>query len=326
MDTRRFLIASMAFLFIGGAAVRADDQNLLKAQQWLADDKSAQLEILSSPYASAPDFEDPGDKVQYEIGEALFRSPILLGGQAAKAQLSCNSCHLSGSGNDQFLFSHISGAPGTADVSSSFFSSFRGNQEFDPVKIPDLRKVGKISIHNGDDLRMFIKGLIVEEFNGKAPPPAALDAITFYVKSVAQYNIGAAANDNRRLSVADPLHIIDTSYDNMQSLLAVNDIQMAILLADASRHQLGLIYERYQNPTLSALQNQIISSSNALARRKNDWASHKNTIPNAAHIEDDIESLKAWRREFIMLKTSLLKAEKKSLYNHARLKKALDAK
>ncbi|MEM6586393.1 MAG: hypothetical protein AAF692_11620, partial [Pseudomonadota bacterium] len=35
-------------------------------------------------------------------GEALFKAPLLLGGQAAKAGISCHSCHVNGRGNPHF--------------------------------------------------------------------------------------------------------------------------------------------------------------------------------------------------------------------------------
>ncbi|MGF7473737.1 hypothetical protein WFJ45_23635, partial [Salmonella enterica subsp. enterica serovar Minnesota] len=70
------------------------------------------------------------------IGRAAFNSPLLLGGQAARAGLSCASCHRNGRGNPDFHFPGISGAPGTADVTASLLSSHRGDGQFNPKPIP----------------------------------------------------------------------------------------------------------------------------------------------------------------------------------------------
>lgn len=81
------------------------------------------------------------------------------GGQAARAGLSFESCHRSGRPHPQFLFPGASGAPGTADVTASLFSSHRGNGRDDPVPIPDL---------SGPRARLapFIHGLVTQEFDG----------------------------------------------------------------------------------------------------------------------------------------------------------------
>lgn len=314
-------------MVVGISMVRAGDHRPLKAQQWLSDDKSAQLEILSRPYARAPsNFASKEEEITYQIGEALFRSPILLGGQAAKAQLSCNSCHLSGADNPEFQFPNISGAPGTADVSSSFFSSFRGNRNFDPIAIPDLRKMGKIPINDKAQLSAFIRGLIVEEFNGHEPPAQALDAVTFYVQRVKYSHIPPAA----KLSVRDPITIINQSVDNIIHSLKNNNEEVANLLIDAARHQLGLIYERYKDPNLQAM---IIMSSNNLAKIKNDWKMEANVNilfndpigSNSPILYPDTEiSLRSWRTDFMQLSVSLIKNEKKSLFHEPLLRKEIE--
>ena len=75
-------------------------------------------------------------------GEALFKAPLLLGGQAAKAGLSCHSCHVNGRGNPHFQHAAISGAPGTADTTHSFFSKTLGNQIAEPKPIPAMMQPG----------------------------------------------------------------------------------------------------------------------------------------------------------------------------------------
>ncbi|NJS15549.1 MAG: hypothetical protein HC788_14335, partial [Sphingopyxis sp.] len=123
--------------------------------------------------------------VDAQAGEALFNSPSLLGGQAAKGGLSCASCHVNGRGNRHFVMTGVSDAPGTADVTNSFFSPARGNGRFDPVVIPDLALPGKVARDPAAAaLEPFIRTLIVEEFSGSEPTPAMLGALAAYVRAV----------------------------------------------------------------------------------------------------------------------------------------------
>lgn len=318
MDKRRFhqLIYALFILVIGSAALSADDQNLLRAQDWLEADKNKQFQILSRPYARvADDILDDEEKLIYQLGESLFRTPTLLGGQAAKARISCNSCHLSGGDNPSFLFPNISGAPGTADVSNSFFSSFRGNKIFDPLTIPDLREAGKISKDpSKDDLRNFIRDLIVEEFNGKVPSDRALDALSFYVQKLQPADKADLDASHVALSVSDPISIIEQSYQNIKISLREKDQQTAHLLVDSIRHQLGLIFERYNHEQLDNQRKHIIDSSIEIAQIRSTF-DRKNLDPEIA--------LQIWRDNFDSLKTSLFKGETISLYNISRLQKSL---
>lgn len=320
---RLIAIISVLMMVIGASIVRANGPFLLKAQEWLSGDTAAQYEILMQGYAKAPDdFNNEQEKRAYQIGEALFRSPSLLGGQAAKARISCNSCHLSGADNPIFHFPNISGAPGTADVTNSFFSSFRGNQNFDPIIIPDLRKMGKIApqtsaqtnmLDNRQDnkqLRQFIRGLIVEEFNGQEPPKAALDAIIFYVQKINQ--AGVKPND-ALISVNDPINIINQSVDNIQYNAQNGHNDVAIMLIGAMRHQLGLIYERYDDPQLK---NAIVNSSQSLAQMGHNAGDNDGKSINR-------DALNIWSKQFSKLAIMLNEKEDESLFNSEKLKKAM---
>src|SRR5687768_90851 len=70
-------------------------------------------------------------------------------------------------GNPDFLFPGLSGAVGTADVTSSIMSSHRGDGTINPKPIPDLagppaeRIVSRAAESRA--LESFIRGLIVEE-------------------------------------------------------------------------------------------------------------------------------------------------------------------
>ena len=305
-------------MVIGFAVLRANDRSILHAQSWLIADKAAQIQILSQPYAKNPtNFANEKEKRAYQIGEALFRTPIILGGQASKARLSCNSCHVNGGDNEYFLFPNISGAAGTADVSNSFFSSFRGNQNFDPVSIPDLRKKGKIPLDDEQKLRIFVRDLIVEEFNGNEPSKKVLDSLIIYLQKIAKNDDAGkllSGDKVNHLSVHDPLKLIEQTVENIHYNIKNDDHDTAILLIAAIRHQMGLIYERYQHPSLKEIQNKIRNSSNDLALISN-LLRDKNSDYNSQLIQ-----MRGWEKKFQSLRGHLIVKENKSLYSIKKLR------
>ena len=62
---------------------------------------------------------DPATALRIEVGRAAFRTPVLLGGQAARAGVNCETCHRDGRANPDFLFPGISDTPGTVDVTNA---------------------------------------------------------------------------------------------------------------------------------------------------------------------------------------------------------------
>lgn len=191
----------------------------------------------------------PSDAVAQEkiaakiaIGRAVFRSPLLLGGQAARAGVSCDSCHRAGRGNPHFVFPGVSGAPGTADVTSSLFSSKRGDGIFNPRPIPDLAADPATIDRNPaqPELRRFIHGQIVEEFDGLEPPAAVLDGIAAYVAALG----GQCGGDVARTAMAEA-GAAKAAVQAAQQLLAVRDQPAAHLLLAAARSALGRLDERY---------------------------------------------------------------------------------
>src|SRR3546814_4193206 len=54
-----------------------------------------------------------------EYGRLAFRSPMVLGGTASKAGLSCQACHPNGFANEDFFIPGLSDAHGRIDVSRS---------------------------------------------------------------------------------------------------------------------------------------------------------------------------------------------------------------
>jgi hypothetical protein len=179
-----------------------------------------------------------------EIGRIAFRAPLLLGGQAARVGLSCSSCHRNGRGNRDFHFPGITGAPGTADVTASLLSSHRGDGTFNPKPIPDLAGDPAKRIVSRDPgkaaLERFIHGLIVEEFDGPEPPPAVLDGVAAYVRSIAAQNCGSG---EVQLSAGIILTDVESALGLARS---ERDPATARVLIGAARSNLGRIDERFR--------------------------------------------------------------------------------
>ena len=174
-------------------------------------------------------------------GRALFNAPQILGGQTARAGISCASCHSNGRRNPHFQLSGISDGPGTADVSASFFSTARGNGRFDPKPIPDLALPGQISRdRKSRALEVFLRGLIVEEFSGRPPGDAALGDLAAYVRAVKTCR-GA---DEEPIRMASRIGLFRDSIRAAARAAAAGHDLTAARLSAAARWHLGLIDER----------------------------------------------------------------------------------
>ena len=200
---------------------------------------------------------------QIRIGQALFNAPDLFGGQAARAAISCASCHTNGRRNSAFYLAGISKEAGTADVSSSFFSLARADGRFDPKPIPDLALPGKINRDPGSGaLERFIRGLVVEEFSGREPSAQQLAALASYVRAVKA--CPGRATEPRNL--ASDLLLVRGSIDGAIGLLDQHDPAGAARLVKAARFRLGLIDERMAGPKLNSLHKPLLAASLGLAQ------------------------------------------------------------
>ena len=200
---------------------------------------------------------------QVQIGLALFNSPDLFGGQAARAGISCASCHSNGRRNAAFFLGGISDKPGTADVSSSFFSLARADGRFDPKPIPDLALPGKIDRDpTKPALEKFIRGLIVEEFSGREPSPRQLAGLASYVRAVR----ACPGRTSEPRNLASDLTLLRATIDGAIGLLEQNDTQGTEVLVKAARFRLGLIDERMTGPKRAGLHQNLLAASLQLAR------------------------------------------------------------
>src|SRR4029077_19963668 len=108
------------------------------AMRWLAPSADASVVLTHRPTECLGKAADADSAYLVELGRAAFRTPLLLGGQAARAGIDCETCHRGARSNPNFDFPGISGAPGTADVTTSVLSSHRGDGIDNPKLIPNL--------------------------------------------------------------------------------------------------------------------------------------------------------------------------------------------
>lgn len=251
-----------------------------------------------------------GDDDMIRGGGALFATPTLLGGQAAKAGLSCASCHINGRDNPHFLLAGVSAGPGTADVTNSFFSAARGNALFDPVAIPDLARPGKVSRDpETRALETFIRNLIVEEFGGQEPTPAMLDALAAYVRRIRP--CPGEPRVVRRLD--DQLAAIADGAAGARLMARRGDRQGVQLSIAAMRYQLGLVAERYAGSVFARDRAALLAMSRELQ-----------SIGEIADPRETRPALDRWKRDFDAgLARRLRGAEVRSLYDPKRLDRTL---
>jgi hypothetical protein len=221
-----------------GAAVLADFP--LREARWTAPAALPRSLSWAPPECLRPP-RDPAEARAVAIGRVAFRTPLLLGGQAARAGMSCATCHVNGRGNPDFVFPGLSGAPGTADVTASLMSSHRGDGIFNPKPVPDLAgppAARKISRTAPGALEKFIHGLVAEEFDGPEPPPEVLAALAAYVRALEP---GACRGGPARVRLTDRLAEIDAA----TALARTSDGETRRLLLAAARSTLGAVDERF---------------------------------------------------------------------------------
>jgi hypothetical protein len=249
-QAKRFLIGSALYAF-SGMLVAITTTVPLHAARWLPVDKQTQA-LSYAPAECLITTKNKETRFSISIGRAAFRTPLLLGGQAARAGLSCNSCHRNGRDNPDFLFPGLSGKPGTADVTSSLISSHRGDGIVNPSTIPDLAgpvQALKISRDIGNhDLEKFIRGLIVEEFDGPEPSKMTLDGLSTYVRMLSP--IACATNSQQKINLNTYLDDAINAMQAAQFALDAKEPATARLMVSSARSTLGMIDERYTASSL----------------------------------------------------------------------------
>jgi hypothetical protein len=297
------LLIPAALLLLAGAA---DQPQLpIREARWLkTPDMVADLTTLPPECLAWP--ADRAQRQSVAVGRALFRSPLLLGGQAARAGLSCASCHRNGRTNPHFHFPGISGEAGTADVTASIMSEHRGDGIFNPKPIPDLGgDPAKLKVKGTPKLRDFVHGLITQEFDGPEPSPAELDSIVAYVRALSP---AACRGSGPAISLAAKLADVDSAASLARTAYASGDAATGRALLAAARSTLGAIDERFQVGGLDSARQQLKSADGVLFRLQEAGTSG----PWAE-----------WKRDWPKRKRALRSAAPRSLFNPTVLRKSL---
>ncbi len=316
MDRARTRLALVAGLSVAALASTGAATSLpLRAARWVAEGFDTANVLSSRPAECLSQPADPDTAYKVELGRAAFRTPLLLGGQAARAGIACDTCHRNGHNNPSFYLRGLSGLPGTADVTSSLFSSHRGDGIDNPVPIRDLSATPDklVILHNrqNPNLQTFIHGQITEEFNGAEPPPAVMAGLAAYVRAlgpefcpdVAQVpvRVRGAMNDVMRAAHA------------AEMALSRNDKPSAILMLSSARTALGAVYERYDLPDLGQERARIHAADLDLAALQSAIRAGKSEAS---------ADLVVWQAGARQITDYLEKSEQRSLFDPARLAEA----
>lgn len=299
---RRSLIAVALALLLGGAG--AGGVIPIRESRWLPAGRLFQAlsrepaECLTWPTNEAA-------RRSVAIGRIAFRAPLLLGGQAARVGMSCASCHRNGRGNPDFLFPTLSGAPGTADVTSSLMSSKRGDRVANPRPIPDLggpRSALKVSHAPDGTLERFIHGLVVEEFDGPEPSAEVLAGLAAYVRAIRPEACGAG---NRPIRLADRLEEVDQAVEMARR----SDGETRRLMLAAARSALGAIDERFQVSGLEVERALLRRADRRLDAVRSGGADYA-----------------GWDKDWPGIRKALLQGEAHSLYVDTQLRRLIEQK
>ena len=272
MDRTRpagFLIPSLLIVLAAAslAATRAGDLMVIHAARWLAPGVDPARALATRMSECLPPIADPDRRYSVEIGRAAFRSPLLLGGQASRAGVSCETCHQGGRNNADFDFPGLSGPPGTADVTTALFSSHRDDGIDNPKPIPDLsgpKTALKISQEpTGRALETFLHGTITEEFDGAEPSPAVLQGLADYVRALGPTT--CPADKRVPLRAEDDLANAVRAVRVAAEALDRGDRPTAVAMLAAARSQLGLANERYDAPDAAPVRAALATASVDLA-------------------------------------------------------------
>jgi hypothetical protein len=280
--------------------------------RWLAPGIDAAAALTRRPTECLGPASDAATAYEIELGRAAFRTPLLLGGQAARAGLTCESCHRSGRDNPDFDFPGVSGAPGTADVGTSVLSSHRGGGPLSPVSIPNLSGPKSALKTNQDPgstaLAARIDVIATQEFDGAEPPPAVLEGLAAYVRALSPAACPAEAGEPVTAEAA--LSDVRRAVRAALAALDHGDGASAALMVEAARSQLGDIDERYAGQDLAAERAALRGASSDLAAVEFDARQN----PAAAR-----QPLELWLAREPAWAPSLLAAEPRSLYAPSRL-------
>lgn len=295
----KVFVVLAALIFVSAAA---PSQILLREQAWTPNaDARAFLEEPAECLASRD--------IAVETGRALFRSPALLGGPAARAGLSCNACHSGGRQNARFLLPELTNRAGAVDVTSEWASKTRGDNIANPIDIPDLYGVTtRQTFGRLRDLSLehFVHGVMVEEFQGQEPSAEVMAGVLAYLRAldegecdrgVAPITLASAADDVRRALAAAER----------------SDAPTARLLLMATQDAMGRIVERLPARRFAGDRARFERLARELGALRRD---NVHALLN--------EATPGWRARFDAAVTRVARREQRTYFNEATLRAALE--
>jgi len=242
------------------------------------------------------------------FGRLAFRSPFLLGGQAARKGLTCQACHGQGQTNTHFFVTGLSDKAGTADVTSFHFSDELGDEFFNPVPIPSLSdNIEGIDFDPlKDDLDIFVTRLITKEFTGPQPSDDIQSALLSYLRALDDQHCLSSSLSGQKLLQ----HKADSITDGFSALMTGAPSQDTLdFMTAALRQELGRLHERF--PNQKSLQDDLADISQSLNMK-------------GGHIK--LEAIKISADKWEMARLQLSKNYAQSLFNPKAIKKWDDAR
>jgi hypothetical protein len=166
-------------------------------------------EAVRRPHEILHDEADGGRQSDLvALGNMAFSSPLIFGGPARKAGLSCETCHNQGDVNRAFFIPSLSDRPGGLAVVNSLFNPDANNDLHRHIDIPSLRGVRYFAPYGRDGriaaLRDFTRNVIVNEFAGPEPSPKLVDAITAYMEQIDNLPNPKLKTDGQLTDLAGP--------------------------------------------------------------------------------------------------------------------------
>jgi len=289
-----------------GAAAPADAP--IHALDWLAPGTDPVAAVTQAPPECLAVPADVEAAYEVEAGRLLFRSPLLLGGQAARHGLTCQACHINGRGNPHFFIEGISGRPGTVDVTSSIFSEVRGDGTLNPVPIPSLVDAGSRTAygHEGKvrSLAQFVRSVIMDEFAGGEPDSHAFDAVIAYVRALK--SDACPAETSQPVTLATYEDDVERGFGALRNAVTRGDGKTADALILALQSRLGEIHERYANAGLEGSAARLAAVGRALGDLRKAVRADAETL----HWQ-----MTVWYQNWSDLKPQLEAQEAESLFN-----------
>jgi len=243
------IAAGLALALVALLATWRGAHAQLRESEWLPPGSATGGELLTRPRETLATTEDRADHL-VELGRLAFRSPEILGGNARRAGLSCNACHINGHVNARFFIAGLSDRPGRIDVTHTFWNRDAEDFTDNPLEIPSLRDVARKGSFGQAgrfaSLRDFTRHVIVTEFGSDDPPPAVFDALIAYQSRLGMRDPGMT--ETVPVTLAGDLDDLRRHLATLRRAIAGGDGPLAELVARMIRGELARIHERFHLP------------------------------------------------------------------------------